>query len=184
MVKLVRVILVAAVVSGCQEAALGAYDDPESSPVPCVDDGEEHYGVAVDRYALVVPEEWVRVLPPPTRENPDPEPYLGDLLAENPRLSISESGSKLRIVADWDDAPLEGAWYGVIVYYKYPRHRTWAFIEGPQVRTTAVSCYAIEADRGFLYSFAVQIRAVMIDEHGEEINVGSYWIDIEPGYQR
>ena len=179
MVKLVRVILAAAVLSGCQEAALGANDDPESSPVPCVDDGKEHYGVAVDRYGFVVPEELVRVLPPPTRENPDPEPYLGDLLAENPRLSISESGSKLRIVADWDDAPLEGAWYGVVVYYlKYPRHRTWEFIEGPQVRTSDVSCYAIEAERGYRYFFAVQIRAVMI-ENGEEVNVGSYWIDIE-----
>ena len=157
-----------ALLGGCEQGpgALGPGGPPESRAIPCIDDGKEHYGVG----------EPVRVLPPTGK---DPKPYLGDMLVENAELSISESGSKLRIVADWDDAEIEGVWYGVIVYYKLPRSNTWGFIAGPEVRTTDVSCYAIETDTGFLYSFAVQLRVFGVDHEGREIRVGSYWVIIK-----
>ena len=152
---------------GCEQGpgTLGPGGPPEPRAIPCGDDGKDHYGVGKP----------VVVLEPGRPNDEDLKPYLGDVVAENAELSISESGGNIRVVADWDDSSIEGAWYGVVVYYTQPGANTREFIDGPEVRTTDVSCYAIEADRGFLYFFAVQIRA-FIDHEGREIRVGSHWV--------
>ena len=158
--------LIVSLLGGCEQGpgTLGPGGPPRSRAIPCVDDGEDHYGEGEPVAVL----DW------------ESKPYLGSHVPENPSLSISESASKVRLVVDWDDSVVEGAWYGIIVYYQQPRSNTSGFIiDGPEIRTTDVSCYAIEADRGFLYSFAVQIRAFGVDYRGREIRVGSYWVDIE-----